>query len=133
MNNALFSQPDLDAGKLAKSLGLAFNSKAELDWQMGWLMTDREKNGNAEGVPADWNSVVTQYLKDTATEFPESRKVSITIEFPVEQAAALAQFVERVGWPELRDSARDTDEAEEMREAIYSLGGALATAGFAGH
>lgn len=45
------------------------------------------------------------------------------------EAWALAQFVKRVGWTEMRSNAVDEAEAEEMRSAIEKLQRALADAG----
>lgn len=47
------------------------------------------------------------------------------------EAAALAQFVKRVGWSEMRGCAVDDDEAREIRSAVEKLREGLADAGFA--
>ena len=47
------------------------------------------------------------------------------------QALALAQFVKRVGWSEIRGNAVDDDEAYTMRDALGELAKALAEAGYA--
>ena len=47
------------------------------------------------------------------------------------QAMALAQFVKRVGWNEIRVNAVNDDEAYLMRDAISKLQGALACQGYA--
>ena len=48
-----------------------------------------------------------------------------------QQAMALAQFVKRVGWQEIRQNAVDDDEAYLIRDGIGSLQNALAEKGFA--
>lgn len=47
------------------------------------------------------------------------------------QALALAQFVKRVGWTEIRQNAVDDDEAYEMRTALGILANKLQEAGYA--
>ena len=47
------------------------------------------------------------------------------------QAMALAQFVKRVGWSEIRVNAESDDDAYNMRDAISRLQDALADAGYA--
>ncbi|WHP05763.1 MULTISPECIES: DUF7706 family protein [Acinetobacter] len=47
------------------------------------------------------------------------------------QAMALAQFVKRVGWNEIRVNAVNDDEAYLMRDAISKLQDALARQGYA--
>lgn len=48
-----------------------------------------------------------------------------------EQVMALAQFVKRVGWQEIRVNAVSTDDAYTMRDVISKLKDALADAGYA--
>lgn len=57
----------------------------------------------------------------------------VQIEFQLHpaQALALAQFVKRVGWSEMRENAVSDDEACEMKSALGELQKALADAGFA--
>jgi hypothetical protein len=56
---------------------------------------------------------------------------TITFELPLDQAEALAQFVKRVGWPEMRACAVDDREAYEIRAALSALAKGLAEAGYA--
>ena len=58
-------------------------------------------------------------------------EVTIAILLPEAQALALAQFVKRVGWSEMRACAIDNDEAYEIRAALDALRNGLADAGFA--
>ena len=57
--------------------------------------------------------------------------VTVVVRLPDSEALALAQFVKRIGWREIRENAVDNDEAYEMRAAIYKLQTALAECGFA--
>ena len=56
---------------------------------------------------------------------------TITVELPLDQVEALAQFVKRVGWPEMRSCAVDDKEAYEIRAALSALAKSLADAGYA--
>ncbi len=47
-----------------------------------------------------------------------------------EEIWALAQFVKRVGWSEIRVNAVNDDDAYNMRDAISKLQDALAKAGY---
>ena len=47
------------------------------------------------------------------------------------QALALAQFVKRVGWAEIRQNAVDDDEAYVIRDALGFLAHALREVGYA--
>lgn len=47
------------------------------------------------------------------------------------EAHALAQFVKRIGWSEIRENAADETEAYVMRDALAALRRGLAEAGFA--
>ena len=60
-----------------------------------------------------------------------SDQVKVLIELEAAQALALAQFVKRVGWTEIRQNAVDDDEAYEMRTALGFLANALREAGYA--
>jgi hypothetical protein len=57
--------------------------------------------------------------------------VTVVMRLPDGEALALAQFVKRVGWSEIRANAVDTEEAYMIRAAIYKLQTALAECGFA--
>ena len=47
------------------------------------------------------------------------------------RALALAQFVKRVRWTEVRQNAVGDDEADLMMDAMYEVAKALAEAGYA--
>ena len=57
--------------------------------------------------------------------------VTVQLSLPPDQALALAQFVKRCGWSDMRTHSLDDDEAYRMRDAIDKLRGALASAGYA--
>ena len=56
--------------------------------------------------------------------------ITVTFELDEDQAEALAQFVKRVGWSEMRACAVDDDEAYRIRSAIDQVQRGLAEAGF---
>ncbi|ECB3801983.1 MULTISPECIES: DUF7706 family protein [Enterobacteriaceae] len=56
--------------------------------------------------------------------------VTVTTELTDSQAMALAQFVKRLTWSEMRACAVDDDETWVMKDAIQSLQKSLADAGF---
>lgn len=56
---------------------------------------------------------------------------TITVELSLDQAEALAQFVKRVGWAEMRACAVDDNEAYEIRAALSALAKSLADVGCA--
>lgn len=56
---------------------------------------------------------------------------TITFELLPDQAEALAQFVKRVGWAEMRACAVDDNEVYEIRAALAALAKGLAEAGHA--
>lgn len=56
--------------------------------------------------------------------------VVFSVELSEEQAIALAQFVKRVGFAEMRSNAIDDSDAYKMRDAIDRLCIGLANAGF---
>ena len=55
--------------------------------------------------------------------------VTVTLNLDAGNAWALAQFLKRVGWTEIRQNAVDDTEAYDMRDAIAALQKALADAG----
>jgi hypothetical protein len=55
---------------------------------------------------------------------------TITVELGNEQAWALAQFVKRVAWVDIRGCATDSDEAYTMVDAIEKLRVSLSEAGY---
>ncbi len=57
--------------------------------------------------------------------------IHVDLELPPSAALALAQFVKRVTWNEMRDCAVDEAEAYEIRAAIDTLQKALGQAGYA--
>lgn len=57
--------------------------------------------------------------------------VTVTTELTDSQAMALAQFVKRLTWSEMRACAVDDDETWVMKDAIQALQTSLAEAGFA--
>jgi hypothetical protein len=57
--------------------------------------------------------------------------VHVDLELPSSSALALAQFVKRVTWKEMRECAVDEAEACKIRAAIDTLQKALAEAGYA--
>lgn len=59
-----------------------------------------------------------------------NKNIHVEIDMTAPEAQALAQFVKRVGWSELRSCAVDDDEASTIRDAIYLLQDALSKAGF---
>ena len=60
-------------------------------------------------------------------------RVAVVVDLSPDLARALAQFVKRVGWSEIRSSSNavDGEEAEQVRAALEYLRDALAVAGFA--
>ncbi|MGH8846858.1 MAG: DUF7706 family protein [Polaromonas sp.] len=57
-------------------------------------------------------------------------KVSVQLELDETQALALAQFVKRVTWSEMRACAVDDDEAYLIRAAVDQVARALADKGY---
>lgn len=55
--------------------------------------------------------------------------ITVTTELSDSQAMALAQFVKRVGWSEMRGCAVDDEEAYEIRAALEQLRRSLVEAG----
>ena len=60
-----------------------------------------------------------------------SDQVEVSMALEPAQALALAQFVKRVGWSEIRGNAVDDDEADLMMDAMRILAKALQEAGYA--
>jgi len=60
-----------------------------------------------------------------------SEQVEERIELDAAQALALAQFVKRLGWAEIRQSAVDDSEAYAMRTSLGFLATALKESGYA--
>ncbi|WP_410529622.1 hypothetical protein H0S68_25030 (plasmid) [Serratia sp. AXJ-M] len=56
--------------------------------------------------------------------------VTVTTELSNSQALALAQFVKRLTWSEMRACAIDEDETYEIKDAVNLLQKSLADAGF---
>ncbi len=56
--------------------------------------------------------------------------VTVSTELTDSQAMALAQFVKRLTWSEMRTCAIDDDETWVMKDAIQTLQKSLADAGF---
>lgn len=61
----------------------------------------------------------------------EQAEVEVWMELEPAQAMALAQFVKRVRWTEVRQNATGDDEADLMMDAMGILAKALAQAGYA--
>jgi hypothetical protein len=57
--------------------------------------------------------------------------VSVSVVLVHTEAVALAQFVKRVGWSEMRVNAVDDQETCDIRAAIQSLRTAISEAGLA--
>lgn len=58
-------------------------------------------------------------------------QVQVSIWLEPAQALALAQFVKRVRWTEVRQNAVGDDEADLMMDAMNEVAKALAEAGYA--
>ncbi|STU33178.1 Uncharacterised protein [Klebsiella pneumoniae] len=56
--------------------------------------------------------------------------VTVTTELTDSQAMALAQFVKRLTWSEMRACSVDDDEIWVMKDAIQALQKSLADSGF---
>ncbi|MBS4163803.1 Uncharacterized protein PRO82_001109 [Candidatus Protochlamydia amoebophila] len=55
----------------------------------------------------------------------------VELELSEDEAWALAEFVKRVTWSEMRACAVDDDEAYMIRSAVLAVGEALASQGIA--
>lgn len=58
-------------------------------------------------------------------------KTTVRIELDAGHAWALALFLKRVGWSEIRGNAQDDTEAYDMRDAIEATARELANVGCA--
>jgi hypothetical protein len=58
-------------------------------------------------------------------------QVEVRMELEPAQALALAQFVKRVRWTEVRQNAVGDDEADLMMDAMNEVAKALAAVGYA--
>lgn len=59
-----------------------------------------------------------------------SGKITITVDLTDEQAQALAQYLKRYIWTDVRQCAADDDEAYSMRDAFNAMQSALADVGY---
>jgi hypothetical protein len=64
-------------------------------------------------------------------EIRMDKQVSIDLQLSDTEAMALAQFVKRVGWTEVRANAASDQEGYDVRDALNLLQTALADAGYA--
>lgn len=78
------------------------------------MLSSRPRRRNAK-LPA--NGLLTK------GKLPELE--SITVELPLDQAKALAQFVKRMTWTEMSACAVDEKEAYEVRAALSAVAKAL--------
>lgn len=60
-----------------------------------------------------------------------SEQIEVRMELEASQALALAQFVKRLGWTEIRQNAVDDNEAYAMRTAQGFLAAAFKESGYA--
>lgn len=56
--------------------------------------------------------------------------VIISTRLTQEQALALAQFLKRLGWSEVRENTKDLEEANQARDALISIQNSLLSRGF---
>lgn len=56
---------------------------------------------------------------------------TVKLELDTGHAWALALFLKRVGWSDIRGNAQDDAEAYDMRDAVEAAARALAEAGYA--
>lgn len=59
-----------------------------------------------------------------------SKEVNFSVALSDDEALALAQFLKRVGWSEMRQNAVDEDEAYLIRAGLDQVRAALADVGF---
>lgn len=57
-------------------------------------------------------------------------KITVTVELTDEQAQALAQYLKRYIWTDVRQSAASDEEAYSMRDAFNAMQYALTDAGY---
>jgi hypothetical protein len=69
-------------------------------------------------------TVFTLTVSEDPSNFPHGHA-----ELSQAEACALARFVKRVGWDEMRGNAIDDAEADQIRSALEKLQTALAGAG----
>ncbi len=66
----------------------------------------------------------------TGTQQNLNKAVHVSLELDPDKAEALAQFVKRVTWSEMRACAVDENETYQIRDAINTLQDALADVGY---
>ena len=115
------------------------DERAGISW---WNSLSEQERGEAL-VAAGWRSGAawTPSAADAWAYHKKSRGqedstmskplIHVDLELPASAALALAQFVKRVTWTEMRECAVDDAEAYEIRAAIDALQKALAEAGYA--
>lgn len=59
------------------------------------------------------------------------KRVDIQVRLPESQAMALAQFLKRIGWDEMRVNAADEMETYEIRSALTQIQNTLEAEGYA--
>lgn len=59
-----------------------------------------------------------------------AEKITVTVELTDEQAQALAQYLKRYIWTDVRQSAASDEEAYLMRDAFNAMQYALTGAGY---
>ena len=93
----------------------------------GWhpQLTPKKTRDNSPTVPYTANGTLTRRVGHMG------QLAEVWMELEPAQALALAQFVKRVGWSEIRENAVDDDEAYVMRDALGFLAKALQEAGYA--
>lgn len=58
------------------------------------------------------------------------KAVTFTVQIDDQLAQALAQFIKRVSWSEIRQNAKGDDEADDMRDGLDQVRKALQEAGY---
>jgi len=128
-----------------KGLGAAVKQEPTTDERAGmnWWNSLSEPERSQALVAAGWKSGAT-WTPSAADAWSFHRKsrgqedstmieppVHVDLDLPPSAALALAQFVKRVTWKEMRECAVDDAEAYEIRTAIDTLQRALAEADYA--